>query len=176
MNFFLGDKHEIAVEARSIHLNKSNGLMGYAIIWVGGNFFGTIYDLIYMDGYLLSGFYQIDKVPILLEADSLKNKQAIFKYLRGRLRDENDFKIHKHLVSFGTLTDMFTVFAYKNGEHITICWKISRDMILPGFKDLANYPTTPFLYTMKYSLYKEFIERLERILKVWYLEPSPSVI
>jgi hypothetical protein len=70
-------------------------------------------------------------------------------------------------MGFGTFTDMFYVFAYKKDENIFIEWKIDEDANNTIFSDLIDYPSSFFLYKIEYVKFKEFIERLDRIIANW---------
>jgi len=169
MDVFIGDKEEIAVEIRSAHIDGNKSLVGNARIWLGNNFFGTIYDHIHLNGYLLGGLFQIDTVPVFDNQQSFQRCKSTFDYLYESLSDEEEAKVmdaQSYLVNFGTLTDMFTIFSYKSGDAITITWKIRNndEFNYNRFEDLKNYPQTVFSYTMNFRKFKQFIEDVERFI------------
>jgi hypothetical protein len=166
MNLFLGDKSEIGVEVQFIERDKNNSLTGYARLWFGGHFVGTIYDFIYLDGYLLGGLFEITRVPFLNQEVLPSNFENLYNYFFDRLEDENDEEIYNYLINFGTMADNFHVWAFKKDDNITIGWKL-RNAINPYHLDLLDYPSSAFFYTVNYETLVEFIERLDRILKNW---------
>lgn len=164
MDNFIGSKQEVGVEIKNA--SRFNGLnpYGYARIWLGGNSFGSIHDFIYLDGYLLCGLFQIDNVPFLSITHSFTDCHGMFEYFYKRLLDENDIEVHRYLINFGTFTDAFTIFAFKNYADVTVLWKIRDDDNYHRFEDLINYPKNAFCYTVSYEKFKNIIESTEKFV------------
>lgn len=168
-HLFLGSKNSIGVQIKVKKSDESKPLMGYAKLWFGNKFLGTIYDFIYIDSYLLGGLYQMLRVENIF-LDFPANTESQFSFLSRRSNDLDDDEIDSYRVSFGTLTDKFSVWAYRHDEDkITILWKIEIRENEFLYRDLKNYPTEIFRYTMQYDRVKDFVERLDRIIKVWNL-------
>jgi len=167
MDLFLGNKEMIGVETLSVQRDKNGTLTGYARLWIGGHFLGTIHDFIYMDGYLLGGLFQISRVPFLMDGISMDNSESLYAYLFKRLEDGSEDEIHNYLVNFGTMSDAFNVWAFKKGDNITIGWKLRDDYHNPYYLDLVDYPPSAFFHTLNYRIFNEFVERLERIFQCW---------
>jgi hypothetical protein len=167
MHLFLGSKDEIGVEIKVIDRNKHETLMGNAKLWFGGQFLGVFSDYIYLDGYLLGGLFQMLKVEELNDKKFPLESNAEYEYFVRRSNDLNDDEIDGYRVSFGTLADNFNIWAYREANNIVILWKLVINE--GGFtnEDLINYRKDVFKYAMNYDKFKEFSERLERILNVW---------
>lgn len=167
MDIFIGDKKQFGIEIKSAHLFNNRNPYGYAKIWLGGNFFGSIYDSVYLDGYLLGGLFQISNVPFLSITESFTDCHSMFEYFYKRLLDENDAEVHRYLINFGTFTDAFTIFAFKNNADVTVLWKIRDDNNYSNysrFEDLINYPLNSFCYTVSYEKFRNIIESTEKFV------------
>jgi len=165
MELFLGNRKEIGVELNVTGRETHGTLMGYAKIWFGGNFLGSYHDYIYLDGYLLGGLSEMLKVGELNATNFPKDVVSQFHYFESRSNDLHDSEISGYLVSFGTLTDSFTKWVFKEGANITILWKLENTQ--SSYEDLKTYPSDIFKYTISFDRLEEFVERLDRILKNW---------
>lgn len=165
MELFLGNKNEIGVETQVTSRNQDGTLMGYAKFWVEGSFLGSFYDYIYLDGYLLGGLFQMLRVSELSDANFPLNPEDQFIYFEKKANDINDNEIDSYRVSFGTLTDSFLIWAYRKDDNLVILWKFIGNQFT--YEDLKDYPREAVKHVVTYDKFKEFVERLNRILSNW---------
>lgn len=163
MKMTLGEKDKIAVEIR---VKQKTPLLGYAKLWFGGHFLGSICEEIYLDGYLYGGLLQLSKVGQIDYPNFPLEGNAQFSFLTERANDLADTCSSNYLVSFGTMTDAFEIWAYRKDEFITILWKLGHENRFLH-DDLVAYSDDIFSYTMSYESLLEFVQRLGRILKDW---------
>lgn len=166
MYLLLGEKRKFAIEAEILEKKINDKLMGYARLWLGGVFFGTFSDYIYIDGYLLGGLSQIIKTKELSYADFPETKESQYSYLLDKnknLDDEIDF----YTASFGTFSDNFVFWVYKQGTQICFLWRIRNNDFNLIHTELKEYPKEVFSYKMEYKEYVEFVNRFQRIISNW---------
>ncbi|MFH6994547.1 hypothetical protein [Flavobacterium sp. FlaQc-48] len=155
----VGNNSIFAVE---YEVTDKKELMGYARIWFNGEYIGSKKELIYLKSYLLERLKRISEKKIL----NINNDNIIEKYnlLENRLNDLEDNDIHKYLVSFGTLSDDYTIFSYlTDDDFICVIWKLVGDY--PCFDDINyNDRNVKFFKILK----KDYLIELEKIEKDIY--------
>jgi len=166
MNLLLGSKNDFGVEIKATGKSNHGSLMGYARLWFGGNFFGTINSYIFLDGYLLGGLYQMLRTKYLNDVSFPEDVTEQFLYFKRRSNDLEDDEIDWYRFDCGTMTDDFYNWTYRKDDCLTIIWKI-RDQPNKYHEDLLGYPQSVFSYQIKYDDFKELVERLDRLLKNW---------
>lgn len=129
----IGEKTQFAVE---FEITDPIEGMGYARIWFNGAYIGSAKDLIYLKSYLLINLRRIGERSHL-HSEAKDDIKSNYPLLENRLQDLNDNEIRKYLISFGTLSDDYTLFSYlTNDNHIVIVWKLTGEF--PYFEDI-NY-------------------------------------
>lgn len=167
MNLFLGSRDEIGVEVIVTECNNDGAFRGYARLWMGGQFLGDILDYIYLGGYLLGGLYEILRVKEMTYLTFPVDKTEQYLYLINKANDMNDEESDSYLIGFGTMTDAFSIWAYKKDDFIEIIWKLVHTEGNYLSDALQGYPNEVFKYKVKYSVFEDFVKRLERIFKNW---------
>lgn len=167
MDIFLGSKEALGVEVKIMEKNEKGTLLGYGRIWLGGHFIGTMEELIYLNSYLLGGLYQLMQAGEMKDAGFPTSKEDQYRWFVAKAQDMNDDSYDSYLVNFGTFTDRFERWAYRQGEEVTLLWKIDtrENEYMP--KDLLDYPKEVFRYSAKQAKFKELARWLDRILKDW---------
>ena len=155
MDIVIGDKSSIAAE---ICVANQESFVGHARIWVNNNFFGSLFELIYLDGYLAGGLMDILKKNNLNKKYSGMTHQELFNNLENDLcsDDCNNDIARSFCVNFGTITDIFSVYSYKKTNEIgVILWKIRDDLNVYDpytlYEDLKGYPNKIFCEEFEYK-------------------------
>ena len=167
MDIFLGSREALGVEVKITERNEKGTPLGYGRIWLGGHFIGTMEELIYLDSYLLGGLYQLMQAEEMKDAGFPALKEDQYQWFVAKGQDTNENSYDGYLVNFGTFMDRFERWAYRQGEGVTLLWKIDtrKNQYMP--EDLLDYPREVFRFTAKQEEFKELARRLERILKDW---------
>ena len=126
----IGNKNKFAVELEFSNRDKK---MGYGKLWIQNEYFGTIEDLIYLEGYLIGVIEELLKAPKANLA--VNNKNELWKHLQFENKDNDDFNI------FGsTFTDDFEGYRFEIDHKIFLVWRlITNDDYI--FKELESYGT-----------------------------------
>jgi hypothetical protein len=156
----IGDKQVFAV-TYLIDPNYSR-FMGYAKIWMGGNFLGTDGDLIFIKSYVLFVLGQFVNAE---RADfDTTNIDALFTALYTRLSDIDDDEVEKYLVSNTTFTDHFIAFSfYDSNDVLHIIWKLMENV--EDFSDLAHAPLDIHHFTIARKEYGHIFEKIKQQLE-----------
>ena len=126
----IGNKNKFAVELEFSNRDKK---MGYGKLWIQNEYFGTIEDLIYLDGYLIGVIEELLKAPKVNLA--VNNKSELWKHLQFENKDNDDFNI------FGsTFTDDFEGYRFEVDHRIFLVWRLitNEEHV---FKELKSYGT-----------------------------------
>jgi hypothetical protein len=156
----IGDKRVFALTYRT-HPDYSR-FMGYAKIWLGGNFLGTDGDLIFIKSYVL---FVLEQFVTAETADfDTTNTHALFTSLYTRLSDINDDEVRKYLVGGATFTDDFTAFAfYDSNDVLHIIWKLMENVAM--FPDLAHASLEVHHFTISRKEYLHIFETIKNELE-----------
>lgn len=165
MNLFLGEKEKFGVELIVLQ-REGYHLTGYARLWLGGNFIGTIHDYIFLESYLIGGIERLLNVGTLSYLDFPQNPEGQLAYLIKKTNNLSDTTSDRYLVNFGTFMDCFELMAFKKGGYITILWRLSSDGVVI-FPDLLDYPKATFSYSLEEGHLREFYNCLYKIIKNW---------
>lgn len=158
----LGNKSSFAVEYA---LQNSRNSIGYARLWINGHFLGSLYDTIYIDGYLIGGLTEILNKNRLDERYLTSDETAIFALLeKDRAADDERYDMaSRYAVNLGTWTDYFNVYSYRlTDAKGVILWQFreNNDDLL----DLAAYPTRVFSEQVEYDELKDVIRKISAAL------------
>lgn len=158
----LGNKSSLAVEYA---IQSSRNSIGYARLWINGHFLGSLYDTIYIDGYLIGGLTEILKKNRLDERYLTSDETAIFALLeKDRAADDERYDMaSRYTVNLGTWTDYFNVYSYRlTDAKGAILWQFrdNNDDLL----DLATYPTRVFSEQFEYDELEEVIRKVSAVL------------
>lgn len=160
MEKIIGDKALFAIE---FDVSDEVQFMGYAKIWLNGNFLGAPKDLIYFESYLFNLLDQFCNSKMLEDKFNHNSTLKIYEALNRFTFDKYDeqYNASMYLCSGATFTDDFYVFSYLKSNVINILWKL-RDV--PNFNDLKVLGDKLFHFEMDQiqfcrltSKYKEFI-------------------
>lgn len=164
MNLLVGNKLTLGIEFSYINKEKQ---YGNALLWLGGQAIGSMYDPVFFDGYLLGGLYEIYNKKILGGEFFLNGVIDFKSFFDGSLVIKNIGSFDKafnYRVNIGTWTDYFSVFSYPiNNDMGVLLWKL--DIIYDDLFDLAGYPQEIFQYTFKYSDLKLLIDDFSLLIK-----------
>ena len=167
MKLFLGDKKEIGVEIEITEKLDDGSLMGYARLWLGQNFVGTIYEYIYLDGYLLGGLYQMLNVKEISDETFPVDKEGQYLYFEKKAMDLYDDESDNYRLNFGTMADCFIIWACRENDFLKIVWKKEVKASCLLYDDLLDYRNDVFGFCIKYDRFQRFVARLDRVLKNW---------
>jgi hypothetical protein len=124
-----GNKNSFAVE---FNQSDSDSKMGYGKVWIQNEFFGSIEDLIYFDGYLISLLDELINAKTIEFEFQLDSELELFQTF------ENHSNRFEYLISGSTFTDDFTAYGFEKGGKIYLIWKLRADQ-KPIFSDLKKY-------------------------------------
>lgn len=124
-------------------------------------------DLIYIDGYLLGGLNQLTRAEEMKDAGFPILKEDQYRWFIAQGQDMKADSYDRFLVNFGSFMDRFERWACRQGEFVTLLWKIDtrENQYVP--EDLLDYPREVFSYTAKQEDFEEFVQRLDRLLTYW---------
>ena len=105
---------------------------GYSQLWLGNKSVGTIEDYIYINSYLLNGLDRMIAAPQLDHLTGASSEEK-FNYFMNRDKDLNDFESDKFKINFGTMSDAFTIRAYRRLNELVIFWKCGGTMQIYNF-------------------------------------------
>ena len=154
MRKMIGSKKSFGIEYRVTDKERK---MGYARIWLGGNFLGTFQDLIYFESYLLSGLEYIGKIRNL---KLTSNPKENYRILEKKVNDDDDYDIYQYQISFVTLTDDFLIFSYHTEGLIHIHWKLMTSKKKITFDDLKPYPRRSLHHAIAYDDFWDVVNTL----------------
>lgn len=159
MHLLIGEKEKFGIELIIDSQNENGVYLGYAKLWLGGNFLGTIEDYIFIKGYLSNVLVRMQFAKTL-DDTNFKDPAEVFDHLLQRLHNL-DIEADSYRFSFGTMSDDFLIFAYKRGDDLVIIWKMDRDS---QFSDLKNYGNEVHQYRVKQSEFSEHVNFLAKLL------------
>ena len=155
----IGDKSIFALE---YEIKDKKTLLGYSRIWFGGHYIGSKKELIYIKNYLLDEFNRISNIQKLYLNIDKMNVSDKYNLLKQNLNNIEDELIHKYLVSFGTLTDDYTILSYlDNDSNFCVIWKLDAK---PYFDDIDYSDKEIKFFKMPREKFLKELERFERII------------
>ena len=95
---------------------------------------GTIDDLIYFDGYLISLLDELINAKTIEFEFNLKSRSELFEVF------ENHSSREEYFISGSTFTDDFMAYAFEKDKKIHLIWKLRTDQE-SIFSDLIDYGT-----------------------------------
>ena len=126
----IGNKSNFAVE---LQFSNQNRKMGYGKLWIQNEYYGTIEDLIFLDGYLIGLIEELLKAP--KASFTFDNNDELWKQLQIENQNNDDFNI------FGsTFTDDFEGYRFEVDHRIFMVWRLitNEDHV---FSELKSYGT-----------------------------------
>jgi len=126
----IGDKESFAVE---IKFSEQDSQMGYGKLWIQNQFYGTIEDLIYLNGYLLGLIEEILNASPVDFDHSDKTKPELMHQLSERVEENFNYKI-----CGATFTDDFDGYKFKDSDRIYLIWQLRQDQPMV-FDELKDY-------------------------------------
>lgn len=158
----IGDKSQMAVE---YYIENESKFIGRATFWIHNNFFGSLDDTIFFDGYLIGGLVDV------LNKNELSNRYSLDKYsdiyyLLDRDRDIGDDELYElansYHINLGSWSDYFDIYSYRlTKDSGVILWKFIGGN--DDLKDLINYPSCVFHEEFNYSELSDLIEKIRTI-------------
>ncbi len=158
----LGNKSSFAVEYA---IQNSCNAIGCARLWINGHFLGSLYDTIYIDGYLIGGLTEILNKNRLDERYLTSDETTLFELLEKDLATDNErYDLARHYaVNLGTWTDYFDVYSYRlTDTKGVILWRFRENN--GALLDLATYPTRVFSEQFEYDELEEVIRKVSVVL------------
>lgn len=165
MKIFIGTKDLFGIEL-DIDAKDQNGVYhGYARLWFEGDFLGTFEDHIFLKSYLSNQLLKILNAP---EFDDSKfnSSEEKFKYFMQRDEDINDEEVDKFKFNFGTMSDCFSIRAYRRCDELIILWKLWRTQKDIPFMDLKNYGNEVHEHRIQFSEFSKHVLFLDKILSI----------
>ena len=131
----------------------------------GNKSVGTIEDYIYINSYLLNGLDRMIAAPQLDHLTGASSEEK-FNYFMNRDKDLNDFESDKFKINFGTMSDAFTIRAYRRLNELVILWKMWRDDADIQFSDLVNYGNDIHEYSTSYAEVSKYVHAINCFLAI----------
>ena len=156
MTNVLGHKNKIAIE---YELENKERSIGRAVLWIRNDFLGSLYDTIFLSGYLAGGLFDISKKDFLNWGITSETALITMCDILNDYENEYYDDVLKYRVNFGTWGDYFDIFSYKINEYEgVLMWKIKEESnFLP---DLKIYPKKFFVKKINYEELNEMANLL----------------
>lgn len=157
MQLFIGSKTDIGIEVNIDAQISANSYLGYARLWLGGKFIGTIEENIYIKEYLITQLMKMADAPFF-DDTSLSDSESKYRYFEKRKKNIDDNDVDAYRFNFGTLSDDFLIWAYRNCSDIIIIWKLIRNKDEINYSDLANYGNEVNEFRIKHSEFMRHVK------------------
>lgn len=165
MNLFIGNKLRFGIEIIIDSRNQEGYYLGYAKLWFGGNFLGTIEEYIYINSYLIKELTRMLNAP-QFDENSMPDLNSKHLYFKDRNENINDNEIDSFRFNFGTMSDRFMIWAYQNLNDLVIVWKFQSESSEIAFSDLKDYSDRVFEYRLPYCEFSSYVHMAAKIFSI----------
>ena len=152
----LGDKNSFAIEVR---FKENDPKLGHGKLWFQNNYYGTIEDLIYIEGYLIGLVKSILNAPTPDFEYKTRTKKELLDKLREEAKENFDYKI-----ASSTFTDDFEGYKFQDAGQLFVLWQLNSETE-QLFEELKDYGNEIHYCSVTREEIQSVVDELKTIIK-----------